>query len=116
MIEFKFIYFSLLSIVSLVALQFSIHLQREREGLICGSNIVQFGRGDHGRLGYGRKVTTGHPSEVPINLPPPRNLTSNEAQGRWCAKLVACGGRHTLAIVEWLSTDESEQLIPNNGL
>lgn len=61
-------------------------------------------------------MTTGHPSEVPINLPPPRNMTGNEAQGRWCAKLVACGGRHTLAIVEWSSTDESEQPISNNGL
>ncbi|CAL5369685.1 unnamed protein product [Camellia sinensis] len=69
--------------------------------------MFSFGRGDHGRLGYGRKVTTGHPSEVPINLPPPRNLSGSEADGRWCAKLVACGGRHTLAIVEW---HESEQL------
>ncbi|KAE9449411.1 hypothetical protein C3L33_18689, partial [Rhododendron williamsianum] len=48
----------------------------------------------------------GHPSEVPMNLPPPKNLSGGEADGRWCAELVACGGRHTLAIVEWHS-DES---------
>ncbi|XP_027075425.1 ultraviolet-B receptor UVR8 [Coffea arabica] len=71
--------------------------------------MFSFGRGDHGRLGYGRKVTTGHPSEVPINIPPPRDLSEGEAEGRWCAKSVACGGRHTLAIVEWRSR-ESEQL------
>lgn len=87
--------------------------------LLAGENIVQvscggthsvalthdgrmfsFGRGDHGRLGYGRKVTTGHPSEVPINIPPPSDVSSTEG-GRWCAKLVACGGRHTMASVEW---------------
>lgn len=44
-------------------------------------------------------MTTGHPAEVPINIPPPRGL--NAAEGRWCATLVACGGRHTLALVEW---------------
>ncbi|KAG5527827.1 hypothetical protein RHGRI_028686 [Rhododendron griersonianum] len=60
--------------------------------------MFSFGRGDHG--------TSGHPSEVPINLPPPKNLSGGEADGRWCAELVACGGRHTLAIVEWHS-DES---------
>jgi len=69
--------------------------------LCIGLNCLQFGRGDHGRLGYGRKVTTGQPMEVPINLPPPPNLTATEAEGHWIAKLVACGGRHTLAIVEW---------------
>lgn len=62
---------------------------------------MQFGRGDHGRLGYGRKITTGQPMEVPINLPPPRNVSAIEAKGKWIAKLVACGGRHTLAVVEW---------------
>ena len=66
---------------------------------------MQFGRGDHGRLGYGRKVTTGHPMEVPINLPPPMTL-NGATDGHWCAKLVACGGRHTLAIASWV--DESE--------
>lgn len=65
----------------------------------------QFGRGDHGRLGYGRKVTTGQPMEVPINIPP-RNGT--EDNGHWIAKLVACGGRHTLAIVDW-KADEAEE-------
>lgn len=72
--------------------------------------LLQFGRGDHGRLGYGRKMTTGHPSEVPINIPPPKHLSSsNEAQsqGRWCAKYVACGGRHTLSIVEWQQTSDT---------
>ncbi|CAN4080000.1 unnamed protein product [Withania somnifera] len=68
--------------------------------LTHGGQMFSFGRGDHGRLGYGRKVTTGHPSEVPINIPPPIDVSSAEG-GRWCAKLVACGGRHTMAIVEW---------------
>jgi len=65
------------------------------ESLLCW----QYGRGDHGRLGYGRKVTTGHPMEVPIDLPPPK--TSSSPDGQWQAKYVACGGRHTLAIAEW---------------
>ncbi|KEH17300.1 putative regulator of chromosome condensation 1/beta-lactamase-inhibitor protein II [Medicago truncatula] len=71
--------------------------------------IFSFGRGDHGRLGYGRKVTTGQPMEVPIDIPPPQNLgdADGEAEGNWIAKLVACGGRHTLAIVEW-KDDESK--------
>ncbi|KAK3035227.1 hypothetical protein RJ639_033861 [Escallonia herrerae] len=72
--------------------------------------MFSFGRGDHGRLGYGRKLTTGHPSEVPIKLPPPRNVSGGDAEGRWCAKLVACGGRHTLAIAEWRN-DESARLL-----
>ncbi|CAI9766936.1 unnamed protein product [Fraxinus pennsylvanica] len=29
--------------------------------------MYSFGHGDHGRLGYGRKLTTGLPAEVPIN-------------------------------------------------
>ncbi|XP_058187911.1 ultraviolet-B receptor UVR8-like isoform X2 [Rhododendron vialii] len=78
----------------------------QRVQLLVEEDIIQFGRGDHGRLGYGRKVTTGHPSEVPINLPPPKNLSGGETDGRWCAKFVACGGRHTLATVEW-HPDES---------
>ncbi|KAL2531582.1 Regulator of chromosome condensation (RCC1) family protein [Abeliophyllum distichum] len=101
----------------------------QRVQLLAGDDIVQvscggthsvaltregrmysFGRGDHGRLGYGRKVTTGHPAEVPINIPPPKDLSSNETEGRWCATLVACGGRHTLAIVEWRA-HESEALL-----
>lgn len=69
--------------------------------------MFSFGRGDHGRLGYGRKFTTGNPMEVPINLPPPRKCSSTS--GQWCAKLVACGGRHTLAIASWV--DEPEQAI-----
>lgn len=69
--------------------------------LTRGGRMFSFGRGDHGRLGFGRKVTTGHPMEVPINLPPPKN--SNISNGRWLAKFVACGGRHTLAIATWSS-------------
>ncbi|XP_072992581.1 ultraviolet-B receptor UVR8-like [Typha latifolia] len=67
--------------------------------------MFSFGRGDHGRLGYGRKVTTGHPMSVPINLPPPKDGSSSD--GQWCAKFVACGGRHTLAIATWM--DETER-------
>ncbi|KAF3324195.1 ultraviolet-B receptor UVR8-like protein [Carex littledalei] len=62
--------------------------------------MYSYGRGDHGRLGYGRKVTTGHPMEVPLKLPPPKD--SSSYNGKWCAKLVACGGRHTLAIATWV--------------
>ncbi|KAG6392632.1 hypothetical protein SASPL_146856 [Salvia splendens] len=69
--------------------------------------MYSFGRGDHGRLGYGRKATTGHPAEVPINIPPPKDLSAEE--GSWCATLVACGGRHTLALVEW--RDHEQQLL-----
>ncbi|XP_047310934.1 ultraviolet-B receptor UVR8-like [Impatiens glandulifera] len=68
-------------------------------------HLFSYGRGDHGRLGYGRKVTTGHPYEVPISLPPPppaNGIENDESDdGHWRANLVACGGRHTLAIVEW---------------
>ncbi|XP_074308286.1 ultraviolet-B receptor UVR8-like [Silene latifolia] len=70
--------------------------------------IFSYGRGDHGRLGYGRKVTTGHPMEVPINLPSPNNTGDDEeTEGHWQAKLVGSGGRHTLAIVQW-QPDEGE--------
>lgn len=62
--------------------------------------MFSFGRGDHGRLGSGRKATTGHPNEVPINIPPPSN-----SRGRWSASLVACGGRHTLAIAQWIDEE-----------
>lgn len=93
----------------------------QRVNLLAGEDIVQvscggthsvaltrdgrmfsFGRGDHGRLGYGRKVTTGQPMEVPIKIPAPTNSNngSTAPDGDWIAKLVACGGRHTLAIVE----------------
>lgn len=47
--------------------------------------------------------------EVPINIPPPRNLSASAAEGHWIAKLVACGGRHTLAIVEWKTDEESKE-------
>ncbi|OVA20449.1 Regulator of chromosome condensation [Macleaya cordata] len=69
--------------------------------------MFSFGRGDHGRLGYGRKVTTGHPMEVPIVLPQLSDLSGSDdaVEQHWCAKLVACGGRHTLAIA-MLHTDE----------
>ncbi|KAL2896457.1 Ultraviolet-B receptor UVR8 [Bienertia sinuspersici] len=78
--------------------------------------IFSFGRGDHGRLGIGRKVTTGHPMEVPINLPPPKTVSEDEeenAEGSWRANLIACGGRHTLAIVKW-SPDNSNNNNENN--
>ncbi|AQK52430.1 putative regulator of chromosome condensation (RCC1) family protein isoform X1 [Zea mays] len=94
----------------------SSHMVPLKVELLAGEDIVQvscggthsvalardgrmfsYGRGDHGRLGYGRKVTTGHPMELPINLPP----LSSSRDGRWQAKYVACGGRHTLAIAEW---------------
>ncbi|KAJ9147370.1 hypothetical protein P3X46_029543 [Hevea brasiliensis] len=76
--------------------------------LTCDGQMFSFGQGDHGRLGYGRKVTTGQPMEVPIDIPPPSNLNGTEAEGHWIAKLVACGGRHTLAIVEWQQTHGSK--------
>lgn len=72
--------------------------------------MYSFGRGDHGRLGYGRKVTTGYPAEVPIAIPPPKGISASAAEGRWCAKLIACGGRHTLAIAEW-HVSETEQVL-----
>ncbi|CAM6090961.1 unnamed protein product [Calypogeia fissa] len=79
--------------------------------------MFSFGRGDHGRLGDGRRVTTGHPLEVAVNLPPPsvKTPTSNgdgvhagsahgqEPNGCWRVKAVACGGQHTLAIAAWES-------------
>ncbi|RLN04152.1 ultraviolet-B receptor UVR8-like [Panicum miliaceum] len=96
----------------------SSHMVPLKVELLAGEDIVQvscggthsvaltrdgrmfsYGRGDHGRLGYGRKVTTGHPLEVPIDLPPPK--TSTSANGQWQAKYVACGGRHTLSIAKW---------------
>lgn len=45
--------------------------------------------------------------EVPVNLPAPKNVNGSGAEGHWISKLVACGGRHTLAIVEW-KTHESK--------
>ncbi|KAI8527700.1 hypothetical protein RHMOL_Rhmol12G0095200 [Rhododendron molle] len=56
---------------------------RTRDG-----RMFLFGRGDHGRLGYGRKVSTGHPSEVPINLPAPKNLSGGEDVGAQSLLLV----------------------------
>lgn len=44
-------------------------------------------------------MTTGHPAEVPIDISPPKDLGADD--GRWCGTFVACGGRHTLALVEW---------------
>lgn len=52
-------------------------------------------------------MTTGQPMEVPISIPQPKSLDEDGAEGRWIAKLVACGGRHTLAFVEW-ETGESK--------
>jgi hypothetical protein len=81
---------------------------------------LQFGRGDHGRLGFGESFTTGQPLEVPVHLPQSKEQhfsamsmgnghASNDdtmedvddRSGRWCTKAVACGGRHTLAITAW---------------
>lgn len=58
-------------------------------------------------------MTTGHPAQVPIDIPPPTDLNG---EGSWCATLVACGGRHTLALVEWRDHEpepepEPEQLL-----
>uniref|UniRef100_A0A0C9RVE1 TSA: Wollemia nobilis Ref_Wollemi_Transcript_11097_1928 transcribed RNA sequence n=1 Tax=Wollemia nobilis TaxID=56998 RepID=A0A0C9RVE1_9CONI len=72
--------------------------------LTSDGRMFSYGRGDHGRLGYGWKVTTGHPMEVPIDIEPPTDISENN--GCWFARLVACGGRHTLAIASW----ESKQL------
>lgn len=66
--------------------------------------MFSYGRGDHGRLGYGRKLTTGQPMGVDIDLPPPKTCSSRD--GQWQAKYVACGGRHTLAIVVWAETTD----------
>lgn len=57
-------------------------------------------------MGYGRKVTTGHPCEVPIDLKSPKD----GELGRWCATYVACGGRHTLAIVKWKDVEVNEMI------
>ncbi|GAB4832266.1 hypothetical protein Ancab_006280 [Ancistrocladus abbreviatus] len=44
--------------------------------------MFSYGRGDHGRLGYVKKVTRGHPMEGPMNLLPPKELAENAvAQG-----------------------------------
>lgn len=54
--------------------------------------------------------------EVPINIPPPITATESEAEGHWFAKLVACGGRQTLALVEWRTEKSkgSSNYDPNN--
>ncbi|KAL2610465.1 hypothetical protein R1flu_029038 [Riccia fluitans] len=89
--------------------------------------MFSFGRGDHGRLGDGRRVTTGHPLEVPVDLPPPRKpnsngrheldddedesgTTSESGYGCWRIKAVACGGQHTLAIAAWEEVAVEEDL------
>uniref|UniRef100_A0A0E0IC63 RCC1-like domain-containing protein n=1 Tax=Oryza nivara TaxID=4536 RepID=A0A0E0IC63_ORYNI len=102
----------------------SSHMVPQKVELLAGEDIIQvscggthsvaltrdgrmfsYGRGDHGRLGYGRKVTTGHPMEVPIDLPPP-GTSGGDFGGQWQARYVACGGRHTLAIATWTEADE----------
>lgn len=50
--------------------------------------------------------------ELPINIPPPEgrfNHADEEEDGKWIAKYVACGGRHTLAIVEWKFDQEETE-------
>ncbi|KAE8668960.1 hypothetical protein F3Y22_tig00112281pilonHSYRG00308 [Hibiscus syriacus] len=61
--------------------------------------MYSFGRGDHGRLVMAASLTTGQPMEVPINLPAPKSVGGSGGEGHLISKLVACGGRHTLAIV-----------------
>ncbi|CAA7395704.1 unnamed protein product [Spirodela intermedia] len=68
--------------------------------------MFSFGRGDHGRLGYGKKITTGHPMEVPVDLPPPGGAPPS---GLWHVTAVACGGRHTLAIALWAADNEPDE-------
>ncbi|CAM6050589.1 unnamed protein product [Sphagnum compactum] len=82
--------------------------------------MFSFGRGDHGRLGFGESFTTGQPLEVPVHLPQSKEQhfsamsmgnghasnddtmeDTDDRSGRWCTKAVACGGRHTLAITAW---------------
>lgn len=62
-------------------------------------------------------MTTGQPSELPIEIPPPEgqfNHADEEDDGKWIAKFVACGGRHTLAIMEWKADQEEEEETENN--
>jgi hypothetical protein len=82
--------------------------------------MFSFGRGDHGRLGFGESFTTGQPLEVPVHLPQSKEQhfsamsmgnghasnddtmeDTDDRSGRWYTKAVACGGRHTLAIMAW---------------
>lgn len=53
-------------------------------------------------------MTTGHPAAVPIDISPPKSV--NAGDGRWCGTLVACGGRHTLALVEWCDLEPGHDL------
>lgn len=46
-------------------------------------------------------MTTGHPLEVPVDLRSSQETNSDAIEGQWRAKSVACGGRHTLSVVEW---------------
>lgn len=87
--------------------------------LSATGRMYSFGRADHGRLGYDRANTTGHPVEVMVTLGESRKNaflrdqtnhhnkrdSSEEngglSNGRWCVKHMACGGRHTLALAAW---------------
>lgn len=86
--------------------------------LSVDGRMFSFGRADHGRLGYDRAVTTGHPVEVPAILSQGvkqsglKNVRGHhyndngaedswDASGHWSVKYIACGGRHTLALTSW---------------
>lgn len=77
--------------------------------------MFSFGRADHGRLGYDRAVTTGHPVEVPVTILGENNKSGAviarghqcndnavedvwDTSGAWFVKQIACGGRHTLVL------------------
>eukprot|EP00271_Cylindrocystis_brebissonii_P001995 TRINITY_DN1234_c0_g2_i1.p1 TRINITY_DN1234_c0_g2~~TRINITY_DN1234_c0_g2_i1.p1 ORF type:complete len:774 (+),score=158.02 TRINITY_DN1234_c0_g2_i1:215-2536(+) len=66
--------------------------------------MFAFGRGDNGRLGNGRTITDGHPSDIPLPFQDEQqsDTTSRSSGGEASpAKrvvFVACGGRHTLAL------------------
>ncbi|MCO5599281.1 hypothetical protein L7F22_053382 [Adiantum nelumboides] len=88
--------------------------------LSAAGRMYSFGRADHGRLGCDRAVTTGHPIEVPVTLARKSSGLSNgrscyhegngeqkadASDGNWSVRYIACGGRHTLALASWISSD-----------
>ncbi|MCO5564578.1 hypothetical protein L7F22_018242 [Adiantum nelumboides] len=91
--------------------------------LSAAGRMYSFGRADHGRLGCDRAVTTGHPIEVPVTLARKSSGLSNgqssyhegngeqkadASDGNWSVKYIACGGRHTLALASWISSDHMQ--------
>eukprot|EP00850_Spirogloea_muscicola_P015095 SM000113S24051 [mRNA] locus=s113:160578:164364:- [translate_table: standard] len=78
--------------------------------------MFAFGRADNGRLGPKSLVATGQPVSVSYDLsehnsvmhstrqlgPQPDPLgAATTPSGDWRVALLACGGRHTLALAEW---------------